>query len=381
MKSITAILFICVTISVFSQNVNVSDYQVPISKAQTLRFNGSWNWGQYGDSVTSNIANGNLIYRTFYSSLPLAWFININANGSNAAHNNPSPLAFNIQLDTRFSKYIWEDRDLFGFGELNASQSDTSRQMASDLTVGFGYGRYIDATSLAKAVRIEDHLLKDKIISSNLPKELMINIANIIERENEFKDEYGEIYETYWFDAIEQEIKKSDVMTKGAIGSIGILRMRQVLFGINERVNPRYYGWDVTAGILFPLSKADKSPVGNPNFSIGGRYAIPLNWSIQINITARAYTPLDSSFFKTATLSSGAEFIYELSNKINFVSAYNLGIFKPDAGIASIVHELNASFWFYIENNIYLTVTADLLKQGTNPRNLTTSMGLQYNLF
>jgi hypothetical protein len=327
--------------------------------------------------VTSNNANANLTYRTFYSSLPLAWFINIDASGSKVSES----YLHNIQLDARFSKYIWDDRDLFGFTELNASHTDTSKQIASDLTVGFGYGRYIDATALAKAVRIEDHLLKDKIISSNLPKEIMINIANIIERENEFKDEYGEIYETYWFDAIEQEIKKSDLLTKGSIGSIGILRMRQVLFAINERVNPRFYGWDVTAGILFPLSNADKSPAGNPNFSIGGRYAIPLNWSLQINMTARAFTPLDSAFFKTATLSAGADFIYELSNKINFVSSYTIGILKPYSGIASIVHELNTSFWFYLENNIYLTIAADLTKQGTNPRNLSMSMGLQYNLF
>jgi hypothetical protein len=379
MKFITVIFFLCISISVFSQNVNVSDYQVPISKAQTLRFNGSWNWGEVGDSVTSNNANGNLIYQAFYSSLPLAWFIDFDATGSNTASNKS--FLYNIQLDARFSKYIWEDKDLFGFSEVNASQTDTSKQIASDLTIGFGYGRYIDATSLAKAVRIEDHLLKDKIISNNLPKEVMLNIAKIIERENEFKDEYGEVYETYWFDAIEQEIKKSDVLTKGSIGSIGILRMRQVLFGINERVNPRYYGWDVTAGILFPLTTADKSPVGNPNLSIGARYAIPLNWSIQINITARAYTPLDTAFFKIATLSAGAGSIYELSNKINFVSSYSLGIFKPYSGIATINHELNESFWFYLENNIYLTIAADLLKQGNNPKNLTTSMGLQYNLF
>jgi hypothetical protein len=156
MKFITVIFFLCISISVFSQNVNVSDYQVPISKAQTLRFNGSWNWGEVGDSVTSNNANGNLIYQAFYSSLPLAWFIDFDATGSNTASNKS--FLYNIQLDARFSKYIWEDKDLFGFSEVNASQTDTSKQIASDLTIGFGYGRYIDATSLAKAVRIEDHL-------------------------------------------------------------------------------------------------------------------------------------------------------------------------------------------------------------------------------
>lgn len=371
------LFFIILTSLVYAQNVSVKDYEVAVSQAKNLRFDGNWNWSQIGDSVSTNLASANLFLRSFYSSLPLAWFIDAEANG----FKNKSSYGHIIRLQARFNKYIWPRTDLFGFSELNASHTDTSKQIASDLTVGFGYGRYIDATSLAKAVRIEDHLLKDKVISDYLSKEIMLDIANIIEREQEFRVMYGDTYETFWFDAIENEIKKSDKLIEDNVGSIGILRMRQVLFNINERVNQRFYGWDATAGILFPLTTSDKSPAGNPNLSVGGRYSIPLSWKFQINAVARVFTPMDSSFAKRVTSSLGVDFIYELSNKINFVTNYKVEILKPDGREAVFTNNLGSSFWFYLENNIFLTITGSFAKLGSNPSTLSTNVGLQYNLF
>lgn len=371
------LLFLFITSFVYAQNVSVKDYEVAVSRAKNLRFDGNWNWSQIGDSVSTNLANAYLFFRTFYSSLPLAWFVDVDANG----FKNKSNLGHIVRLQARFNKYVWTNADAFGFSELNASHTDTSKQIASDITVGFGYGRYINATSLAKAVRIEDHLLRDKIISGYLPKEIMLDIANIIEREEEFRVMYGEIYETYWFDAIEDEIKKSHQLIEENVGSIGILRMRQVLFNINERVNQRFYGWDATAGVLFPLSTADGGKVGNPNLSLGGRYSLPLSWQFQVNAIARVFTPLDSSFAKRITSSLGVDFIYELSNKINFVTNYTISAFKPEGNDAVITHNLGSSFWFYLENNIFLTVTGNFTRLGRNRSILSSNIGLQYNLF
>jgi len=377
MKKFLLSFVIIFSLTVNAQNVSVTDYRVPISKAQTLRFDGSWNWGQTGDNVTANNATANLLYKIFYSSLPLAWDVNVAATGGK----NKADLNHNIRIDTRFRKYIWEERDWFGLAQLIAQHANFYKDVAVDLTVGFGFGRYINATALAKAVRIEEHLIKDGIITGYLPKEIMINIANIIERESEFLNVYGDTYQTYWYDAIEQEIIKADELEHDNVGSLGILRMQQVLLGINERVNERFFGWDVSAGILFPLSTFDKSPVGNPNLTIQARYSFPISWRTQINAIARAFTPLDSVFFKDVTVQTGVDFIYELSNRINFVSGYRYGLVKPAIGSAISEHNFNASFWYYLENNIYLTISGNLTKQGNNPRILTTQVGLQYNLF
>jgi len=361
----------------FGQSVSVTDYRIPVSLATVFRFDGNWNWSQNGSNVTANDARGHLLYTTFYSSLPLAWFLNVDATGGK----NLSSYNHNMKVDASFQKYFLESENFFGSAQLVMQHENPYRQIASDITVGFGYGRYINATALAKAVRIEGHLIKDNVIKGHLPKETMIAIANIIDRQKEYEEVYQATYETFWFDDIEKEIQKSGMIDEfGGVGSIGFQRMRQVLFNINEKVNERYYGWVTSAGILIPTSTPDRSPVGSPNASISGRYSFPISWDTQINFKIDVFSPLDSLYFKKYTIRSNLDFIYELSNRINFVSSYKFDFVKQPGLQAEPVHNLDAAFWYYIENNIYLTINSNLTKQGTNPKVLGTSVGLNYNI-
>lgn len=86
------------------------------------------------------------------------------------------------------------------------------KQIKSSLTIGAEYGRYINATALAKAVRIEKHLLRENIISDHLPRATMIKIANIIDRQDEYRNIYGETYENFWLFDMENEIRASGLL-------------------------------------------------------------------------------------------------------------------------------------------------------------------------
>jgi hypothetical protein len=372
------VFVLIITSAIFSQNVSVTDYKVAVSQATTFRANGFWNWSQVGDSVYSNNASANLIFRKFYTSLPFAWFFNADATGGR----DGSRTQYDVKIDGNIRKYIWDKKDWFGFSGVNLEASKDFDQVASNMTVGAGYGRYINATALAKAVRIEEHLLKDNVITDHLPKGIMINIANIIEREDEYRNLYGsEVYETQWFADIEKEIQASGLLRGSNIGSIGILRMRQVLFGINERVNQRFYGWDISAGALFTITTPNKSRAGSPNLTINGRYSYPFSWRTQLNFDAGIFSPIDSSFAREVTVNTGFDFIYELSNRINLLTGYRFGIFKPDGETALVSNLLNLSFLFYIENNIYFGVNASYEKLSRSPKQMKTSLTLSYNLF
>jgi hypothetical protein len=377
MKKFLILFLSVVTVTVFSQNVSVTDYDVPISFASNLRVNGFWNWAQVGDSVTGNTLSGNLIYRRFYSSLPFAWFINIDATGGRDAGNSN----YDVRIDASVRKYIWNDRNWFLFSRMTAQRTIDYDQIASDLTVGGGYGRYINATALAKAVRIEEHLMKENILADHLPKETIINIAKIIERVDEYQNLYGEAYETQWLEDMESEMRLSGTLVGYSIGAIGILRMRQVLFGINEKVNERYYGWDISAGTLFTITTRDKSKAGSPNFSLIGRYSFPLSWRTQVNMSAEVFTPVDTAFAKRITTSANVDFIYELSNRINFLASYRLQVFKSYYQKPKSDNILSTSFLFYIENNIYLGINAAFEKFSDSPNRMSTSLTLSYNLF
>ena len=179
-KIFTAILLFSITVS--AQNVRVEDYQVPVSTAQILRLTANYDWSQttYNDitNVTSNRGNANLFYRSFYSSLPYAWFLDVDATGGKNFDN----YNHDIKISPSIRKYFWDRRDWFGFASADIRHANTFNQIESFGTVGAGYGRYINATALAKAVRIEEHLMNENVIKGNLPKEAMIEIANIIER-------------------------------------------------------------------------------------------------------------------------------------------------------------------------------------------------------
>ncbi|MCX8056348.1 MAG: hypothetical protein N3F03_01905 [Ignavibacteria bacterium] len=381
MKKFLLITFLALIIiyeNTFSQNVKVEDYQVPISRAKLLRMNGYWNWNQVGDSVTNNAAAAGLIYRQFYSSLPFAWFFDADLSGGKSF----SQYQHSIKISSSARKYIWDERDFFAFAGLELSHLDYYKQVASNLTLGAGYGRYIDATALAKAVRIEEHLLREKIITDRLPKTTMIKIANIIDRQSEYINIYGETYENFWLFDIENEIRASGMLIGNHVGAIGILRIRQVLFNINEKVNNRYFGYDVNVGSKFILSTFDKSKSGSPNLSLSGRYSYPLGWRFQINGNFEIFSPMDSMFFRQVTSNIGVDFIYELSNRINFVANYKVKAFKQYGQSKFVIdHIFTTSFLYYLENEIYYGLSTSIQRIGTQKTLLGLAMTVQYNLF
>lgn len=382
MKTFVILTILIGTLNLYSQNVSVTDYDVPVSSAKSFWIDGTYNWNQTSNdsSTTVKVNNANLngLFRYFYSSLPFAWFLDVDATGQKYF----SRYAHNIRIVPRIRKYIWDDEDLFAFSSMSIRHANSFSQLSSDLTVGAGYGRYINATALAKAVRIEEHLMREKVFPNHLPKETMIKIANIIEREGEYRDKYGDTYETNWYEDIEKEIVASGVTNGKGIGAIGLLRTQQVLKGINEIVNYKYFGWDVFAGVLFQLTTFDKSDPSAPSLSIGGRYSYPLSWRTQFNFRTDANTPMNENFFKDYFARANADFIYELSNRINFVASYRFDYIKQLVFDAYTKHNVNTSFVFYLENNIYLGINAFVIKNGQiNQTDLGSSITLQYRLF
>jgi hypothetical protein len=375
-------MFLFLSSLILAQNVSVSDYDVPISTARILRLNGTYNWSQSKNDtitvVTANNAAATLTLRSFYSSLPFAWFFDVDATGGKSY----ADWTHDISLRPSIRKYIWDDKDWFGFAALDARHANTFKQIESNVQVGGGYGRYINATALAKAVRIEEHLMKEGVVKDHMPKETMIKIANIIERESEFQGIYGTTYEKQWYEAIEKEIRDSGYLVGNSLGAIGILRMQEVLKGINEIVNPRYYGWDLNLGVLFNLSKRDKSPTNPPALALSGEFSYPIGWSQQVDAFANVNTPIDSTFFKQVVTAAGINYLYELSNRINFVAGYSVNYITPVAGRSYADHNLTASFVFYLENYINLAINANMVRSGlTRETDLGSNVSLQYNFF
>ena len=423
-----------------AQNVSVTDYSVPVSRADNLRIN-AFNLSYVTEGDTAVVQSGNLgvIYKKFYDSLPFAYAVDLFGSTSINKDNRRDEWVGDLttEMDVVVKKYTPTEGNVFVFAEPNLRyehrfgllpdtvlvrldtievgtdavlvQPDTTivRRPPTDdrpnvnVTLGIGYGRFINATALRKAVRIEEFFLKEGIISGHLPKETMIRLGHIIEKEQEYKDLYGDRYENYWFEDMTNEIGRSGLVL-GEI-AFGVLRMQEVL--TQEQINDRFYGWEVNAGVLFevmtPVRGLDRH---EPALSIGFRYSRPISWNTQVNTRFSLTTPFSGNFGKTYHFVQTTDFIYEFANRISFTVDHVFRAEKHRAiqdparegfTIARVVEEspsqrrsgtthstvISFGLTFFIENKIHLTASERITATRGQPFRQSFNVGLSYRLF
>ena len=180
---------ILVANDVSAQEVSVTDYEVPVSAADRLLIDFSMNHATSGSTATTSKGNIGGIYKRFYDSLPFGYSIDIIGSGLVDKNIETDEYDNNYQVngDAGVKKYLMESNPLLkdSFGSIRAS-SDMQKvydRPASAVTVGLGYGRFIEATALAKAVRIEEFLINEGELSGHLPKDVILELSKTINRE------------------------------------------------------------------------------------------------------------------------------------------------------------------------------------------------------
>ena len=322
------------------------------------------NHATLGSTATTSKGNIGGIYKRFYDSLPFGYSIDVIGSGLVDKNIETDEYESNYQLngDAGVKKYLLESNPLLrdSFGSIRAS-SDMQKaydRPASAVTVGLGYGRFIEATALAKAVRIEEFLIKEGELNSHLPKDAILELSKIINRENEYKDRYGEIYEKEWYRDMEAVMRESGLLKEGSLGTMGILRIEEVLE--REDIADRFYGWDLALGTKFdittPYENQDR-PIAN--LDVTASYARPIAWQWQISERISMNTPFDS-LGSAYSLSLSSDISYELSNRIDLRLRHLFRLSKPEGGDTENSQALGISFIYYIENNLNLVATEQI---------------------
>jgi hypothetical protein len=358
-----------------AQNVSITDYRVPVSQAKSMNAALNYSYAAVGDSTVTDDGTLRLVYSQFYSSLPFAWRIGFNGSGSKTGDET----SHSTNVSTSVNKYLFDDQDVFGYARLSASHVEGYKQIASRGAVGMGYGRFIAATAFAKAIRIDQFLLEEGAITGHLGKEDLITLGNIIEREAEFKDEYGSAYEPHWYEAMEEVIRGSGKLSGETIGAMGILRMEEVLF--EETIHDRFYGWEVRAGVGHEITTFDESDTQG-SVEAGFAFAYPFALSSQLNHRTDYTTPFDD-MGGAYLIESATDYIYELTNRIDFISSYQLQVARASEDADTVEsHAISTGFIFYIENQINLVVSGQLDKSGDEEDwNTSANVAVTYRIF
>ena len=385
-RSILLVVGILIPGAVFGQNVSVSDYSVPVSRADNLRIDAlSLDYQSVGDSIVSQTGNLVMVYKKFYESLLFAYSIDLIGSASFRRDTQKDELVGDAlsRMLTRVKKYKQDEGNFegnfFAFGETDLDLNENNDRVGLDATMGFGWGRFINATALRKAVRIEDFMIDEGIIEGRMPKETMIELGHIIEKEDEYRELYGDRYQNYWYEDMQNEIQKSRKVL-GSIGAIGVLRMQEVLE--KERINERFYGWDISTGVQLNVLTSKKGvPREDPAFSLGLRYSRPISWGTQINTDFSINSPFNGDFGRRYNIGLQTDFIYEITNKINLTLVHVLQLIKRESMKAEHDNIGSAGFNFFIENKINLNTALVVRKDESTAWRLNFTTGLSYRIF
>ena len=381
MKSLsTYLIFIALAITgpnAFAQNLLIQDYKVPVSSAHSFLIDFNYNYASVGKETTSNHGRIGTVYNTFYESLTYGYSFDLIWAASRERRAND----YNTDIDGRLRRYIWPHRNFFGSVNPHSAYLKSYDRPTLDVTIGFGFGRFINATPLAKAVRIEDFLLFSNQLYDDLPAETMVKLGQIIEKRGEYRTRYREAFKRFWYDDMAEIIKDSKMLKGEEIDAVGILRMDEVLF--RENISDRFYGWDVTLGAKLELLTSEPSEQRvAPAADITARYSLPINWRAQLNERFTANSQVGGNFIRTYNVISASDFSYEVTNRIDFVTRHRIELEKRSKDDYTLIsNSLKLLFVFFIENQINLTTSIELEKRGQTKLKQNFLMTLNYRVF
>ncbi|UCF78586.1 MAG: hypothetical protein JSW03_11005 [Candidatus Eiseniibacteriota bacterium] len=342
--------------------ISLTDYQFPESSYQELYLDAALNQGNSsGDSVQMSYSglariDGRVVYRSLPFEYAITGYGAVNFERG-AVEGEDAESAHDLYMNIIGKKYLqgMADDKLFGFGEVSGHYRklmamDEADDPRVEILGGVGYGRVIDATVLARAIRINEDLMKYNIIQTNIPDDALIEMAQVIERESEFRSKYGPVeYKKYYYDEVVKVLKDAGVLMQDELPPMGVIRIEEILDPAKEPMSAREHGWVVRAGVGVVASDYD-GEAGDPYLQATGEYTRPLGIRFQFSDKLQYATVFEDD--PTHNVTNTLAYTYELSNRIDWYNTWNLSYMHPTAeGLDDLIgNNLSSTFRYYIAN-------------------------------
>ena len=288
-----------------------------------------------------------------------------------------------VTSDTYFRP---NSKGAFWYGSADAGIKKDAEDPFAKVGVGLGYGRVVNVTPMAKAIRLIEALRTQGELKADPAKETYQKIANIISRENEYISKYGGAsYEQYWVTDIEKVLVETG-QVKAGLSAGAVIKANDVLQ--NELISTRKYGWLVRGGMGAVLSNYDGTDGGDPSLDLGAEYHRPLSNRTQLSNVASLstiYGDDDAAYQVNNALS----LTHELTDKIDWENSWLLDYSKSgDSAVEDVTtNALASTFRYYLDNQLDLTLTAKATMTEDNIDNnsnddvdTSLNMGVTYRL-
>lgn len=263
----------------------------------------------------------------------------------------------------------------YGKGELGLRKG--MEDPFTKATVGLGYGRVVNVTPMAKAIRLVEALEERGVLQAKPSRATYQKIANVIAREDEYRSRYGAAdYTLNWIEDIEKALG-SQLTARGAIKSFDVLT--------NERISTRKHGWLVRAGVGAVLSNYDGSD-SKPALEAGAEYHMPLSNRTQFSNEAIVTAVLDdddNSYYAKNAMT----LTHEVTDRVDWENSWLLDYAAYDNANDVVSNSLASTYRYYISNALSFTVTAKVTDvedhisgNGNDELDKSLLMGITYRL-
>ena len=267
----------------------------------------------------------------------------------------------------------------FWYGSADLGLKKDAEDPYAKVGVGLGYGRVVNVTPMAKAIRLVEALREQGALTATPSVAVYQQVANIVSRENEYKSKFGYgSYDQHWIADMEKALG-------GNLGAGGVIKANDVLQ--NEFISSRKYGWLVRAGVGAVVSNYDGTDGGDPSLDFGAEYHRPLNNRTQFSNVASLSTIYgdDNAAYQ---VNNAMTLTHELTDKIDWENAWLLDYSKSGEDNVEDVttNTLSSTFRYYLDNQLDLTLTAkaskvnDSIENDNEKVDTSLNMGVSYRL-
>ncbi|WP_372880414.1 DUF481 domain-containing protein [Psychromonas sp.] len=343
----------------------VSDYDEATAAYQDAYVEGLFNLDSGNQDQTSYNLDLFLDYEQVFSSSDLDTTINFDGEASRDRGpdaGNEDKSYYLAEGLVSADKYFAPDRNLnFYYGKAEVGLKKGQEDPRTQVTIGLGYGRVVNVTPMARAIRIIEALRLRGSLTGDPSDAVYQEVAVVIDKEAEYSTRYGqEDYEQYWIADIENALKGSGMVAGGGdLGAGAILKAYDVLD--RETIQTRKKGWEVRAGVGVLFTNYDGEN-GKPLLEAIAEYHYPIGNSTQFSNVASVGATLDdgdNSYFFENDMS----LTYELTDLIDWRNGWTFTHLETDAdGFEDITtHTISSGFYYYLTNQLNLGLTATLV--------------------
>ena len=367
----------------------VTDYKEATSSYEDAYVTGQFNLDSGNQEQTSYDLDLTLDYERVFSSPDRNTKIDFLGSGSRSRSPNK---ADDDKSDYQALGSITSDKYFkpgskagfwYGKGEFGVQKGQ--EDPFTKITAGLGYGRVVNVTPMARAIRVIQELRKRGSLTGDPSNAVYQEVAVVISKEDEFRSKYGGAdYYQYWVEGVENALKASGMVKGGGdLGARAVLKSYDVL--VNERISTRKDGWLVRGGVGAVLTDYDGEN-GKPALEVGGEYHKPIGNTVQFSDEAILTATLDDGD-NGFVFNNSMSLTKELTDRIDWENLWLLNHSESDNSNDLTSNTISSAFRYYLTNQLDLNITGTLAKlddnidnNGNDDWDQSLNMGVTYRL-